>query len=622
MRSLLILVVILLAVGGSTASATTDFAVLAYHDIVDDPGSLPYDAITTRNLAMHFDWLRANGYRIISLDDILAAQWGERPLPPRAVLLTFDDGYRSFYTRAFPLLRAFNYPAVFSVVGSFLDVPPRAQVRYGTALTAREDFVTWGQLREMQRSGLVEVGSHTYGLHTTAYANPQGGELPAAIGRTFIRRTPRAPIVDRSRRLPDPPRFGDLPWLLRLPFAPFLELSVNLAQTALEYAYDPSLGRYETDVEFKQRIRADLERNSALLEVQLGRRPRVITWPYGRWNEVTMEAAREVGMPVNLTLASERADAREPGRIGRFYAAANPDLRLLHETLTLPPEQPLLRGLCVQLDEIYAPTEEEREARLGKILDVLVAFKPNVVLLSVASTEASPAAVYFPTERLPVRADLFNRVAWQIRTRAEVDVYAWLPVEKVGQDPGAIVSVYGALGKAVLFAGLGIGSRFLAGDLSPVPREAGIAHWDPRIPRRVRAAQERARLPERPRLGLHAIEAVARFQPAVSVLDVVELDRLRPPSEVAVDAVEQLAIRWDGRPEATIGALRRLGWLEPAYRARLVPLSARRDPREWRRLQQAGLLNGIYCPDRLLDQLGSLAALGEVLGASTNPFRR
>jgi peptidoglycan/xylan/chitin deacetylase (PgdA/CDA1 family) len=621
MRRFLAFVGMLMAVGSSPAVATTDFAVLAYHEIVDDAGALTYDAITTRNLAMQFDWLRANGYQAIGVDDILAAQRGERPLPPRAVLLTFDDGYRSFYTRAFPLLRAYGYRAVLSVVGSFLEVPPGAPVRYGTDLVAREDFVSWAELRELQGSGLVEIGSHTYALHTTAFANPAGGELPAAVGRTFIRRTPREPIAGKYQLRLGPPRFGDVQWLLRLPFAPLVDLSVHLAQAAVEYAYDPALGRYETDAEFKRRIRADLERNSALLAFHLGKRPRVITWPYGRWTEETVEAAREVGMPVSLTLDPERADAREPGRIGRFYATANPDLGFLVQSLKLPPDPPVLRGLCVNLDEIHAATEEGREERLGRVLDAVVAFQPNVVLLATASTEAPDGALYFPAERRPVRSDVFNRAAWQMRSRAGVDVYAWLPIEQAGPDPETQLSVYGALAKAVPFAGLGIGPRFLAGDLTPVPPEAGVARWDPRVPRRVRAAQEPAGLPERARQTLRAIQVVARFQPAVSVLDVVELDRLRPPAEVVANGVDYLAVRWDGRPEAAVRTLRRLGWLDSEQRGRLVPMSARGRPADWRVLQGAGLVSAIYCPDRLLDQPG-LGALSEVLGGSLNPFRR
>src|SRR5262245_9080902 len=113
-----ILILALVAIGRAipVIAADTDYTVLAYHDVVDDAGSLSYDSITLRNLAIHFDWLREHGYRVVSVDDVLAAHRGKRPLPPQAVLLTFDDGYRSFYTHVYPLLRAFNYPAVLSVV--------------------------------------------------------------------------------------------------------------------------------------------------------------------------------------------------------------------------------------------------------------------------------------------------------------------------------------------------------------------------------------------------------------------------------------------------------------------------------------------------------------------------
>ncbi len=327
MRPMVRLCVLLaLTVGGlwPGMARSQDFAVLAYHDVVDDTGGLTYDGITLRNLAMHFDWLRANGYRVVSVDDLLAARDGRRPLPSRAVLLTFDDGYRSFYTHVYPLLQAFSYPAVFSVVGSFLDAPPQAQVRYGAILVAREDFVSWAELREMQRSGLVEVASHTYALHSTIFTNPQGGEVPAATGQRFIRRL-KGPQV-REQSLVDLPRptFGDVRALMALRFQQYLRVAVRLADAAIDYAYDPRTGRYETDQEHRQRIKRDLERNSDLLQAKLGLRPRVISWPFGRWNEAAAAVAREVGMPIGLTLDPERTDLQDLGRIGRFYAAQIP----------------------------------------------------------------------------------------------------------------------------------------------------------------------------------------------------------------------------------------------------------------------------------------------------------
>jgi peptidoglycan/xylan/chitin deacetylase (PgdA/CDA1 family) len=609
-----------LVAGAPAGAAATEFTVLAYHDVADDPSTLTYDGITLRNLAMQFDWLRARGYRAVSVDDLLAAQRGERPLPPRAVLLTFDDGYRSFYTHVFPLLIAFDYPAVLSVVGSFLDAPPLAQVRFGSGLVAREDFVSWEQLRELRRSGRVEIASHTYGLHTTVFTNPQGGEVPAAVGQELARRRAGLRIAERYRVQVSQPRFGDLRSLLDLRARTYLGLAVRLAEAAIDRAYDPRTARHETDDEYQKRLRDDLERNSELLAAQLGGRPRVIAWPYGRWNEVTVAAAREAGMPISLTVDGERADVRELGRIGRFYASNDPDLRFVAETFDQPPRPELLRGLCVDLDEVYAPSEDEREARLGRILDRVQAFRPSAVLLTAASA-APGGGVYFPTDRLPVRADLFNRAAWQLRTRTGAEVYAWLPAERVGGDAATAPAVYGALARSVPFRGVGLGPAFLTADLSPGPVPPGAGRWDPRTPRRLRAAQDRARLSEGARLGLGLLDAVARYQPAIKLLDVVDLPRLRPPAEVAVDAADFLAVRWDGPPEAAIRTLGDLGWLDGDHWGRLVYWSSRGVPAEWRRVQRAGLRNGIYCPARLLDRPEELAAMGEVVGGASYPFR-
>ena len=81
------------------------------------------------------------------------------------MLLTFDDGLRSSYTKVFPLLKAYHYPAVMAVVGAWIDLAADGKVDFGPRLFTRDDFATWEQLREMQASGLVEIASHTYDLH-------------------------------------------------------------------------------------------------------------------------------------------------------------------------------------------------------------------------------------------------------------------------------------------------------------------------------------------------------------------------------------------------------------------------------------------------------------------------
>ncbi len=56
---------------------------------------------------------------------------GKKTLPPKAVLLSFDDGYSSFYTRVWPLLQAWNVPALWAPVGSWVDTPANQKVNFG-----------------------------------------------------------------------------------------------------------------------------------------------------------------------------------------------------------------------------------------------------------------------------------------------------------------------------------------------------------------------------------------------------------------------------------------------------------------------------------------------------------
>jgi poly-beta-1,6-N-acetyl-D-glucosamine N-deacetylase len=609
------LLVAALVLGGAPAvEATTELSVFAYHDVVDDRSQPEYDTITVGELARVFDWLRREGYRVVSIDDVLAAHRGERPLPPRAVLLSFDDGYASFYTRVLPLLQAFDYPAVFAIVGSWIEPPEGAALAGGPP---RARFVSWDELREIHRSGRVEIASHSYALHTTVLANVEGSQYPAAVARAYGRRGSRITIGRGAYPETAQPRFGDVTQLLASPYSRFVELAGRLVGAIADYAYDSRSGRYETDAEYAARIRDDLGRNSRLIEARIGVRPRVMVWPYGRYNEVAAEAARAEGMAIGLSLDPERADARELWRIARYYEAENPDLKLIAGILERTPDVPLLRGLCLSLDELNAPTPEERDARLGRAIDLVAAFRPNVLLLGAA---AADGGVYFPNDRRPVRADLFGRALWQFRTRAGVGVYAELPLAVAGDTAETALPMYEGLAKAVPFDGLSLGPGFLAGHLVPGSPDS-IGRWDPRAPRRARAGQDPARLPEPGRLALSAIRTVSRYQPAALVLDTVRLEALRPASEVALDAVDYLAVRWDGDPREAIRTLRAKGWLDAPRPRRLVYASARSEPAVWQTVQRAGLPHGIYCSERLLDRPEVLTALRPVLGAADYPYR-
>jgi biofilm PGA synthesis lipoprotein PgaB len=352
--------------------------VIAYHDVRDDvTGDYDPDqyAVSTRNLILQFTWLREHGYQPVSLDDVIAAENNGPPLPERAVLLTFDDGLASVYTKVYPLLKLFQYPAVISVVTGWIESD--ANIDYGSIDRSSEDFLTWEQIREMHASGLVEVASHSQDLHRGVQGNPQGNSLPAAVTRIYD---------------------GD---------------------------------SYETDQHYRERIEADLSSSVNIITKRTGRAPRVICWPYGAYNDDAAQIARDLGMHISLTLEPESSMRNNSTHIGRYLLTSNPSLDLFSAELMLDQPPVIVRVAQVDLDYVYDPDPQQQEANLGRLLDRIKALEISHVFLQAFADpdgDGGADALYFPNRHLPVRADLFGRVAWQLRTRADVRVYAWLPM--------------------------------------------------------------------------------------------------------------------------------------------------------------------------------------------------
>ncbi|WP_447556141.1 poly-beta-1,6-N-acetyl-D-glucosamine N-deacetylase PgaB [Vreelandella sp. EE22] len=378
------MVLLLLSLQTHAQRAPDDYVVISYHDIVDSqvtPNmSLYSQTITRARLVEHFNLIEAEGYHPVSFQQILDAKEGRGTLPEKAVLLTFDDGYRSFYDIVFPLLKLYDYPAVQAVVGSWLDVPAGARVPYGNTTLPRERFLSWEQVRELDESPLVEIASHTYNLHYGVLGNPMGNEQGAAV--TSI--------------------------------------------------WDPQTG-YESETAYVERIRADMARTRQQFDQYLGREPRMMVWPYGAHSEATLEMAAEVGMHYTFSLlSSPNLLSRSLTNINRYLIDQETSLQTFHEILANRVwENEALRIVHVDLDYVYDPDPVQQEQNLDRLIQRIYNYGVTTVYLQAfADPEGDGVAnaLYFPNRHLPVRADLFNRVAWQLKKRAGVKVYAWMPV--------------------------------------------------------------------------------------------------------------------------------------------------------------------------------------------------
>ena len=132
--------------------------VLTYHKVNDlkpNPITVP-----TATFARQMALLAELGYQAVSLDAVVDHYVAGAPLPRRAVLITFDDGYRDNLENAAPILLRHGYPAVVFVATDFLDddrpLPHETALR---KLGVENPTIRWSDLAALEASGL-RIESH------------------------------------------------------------------------------------------------------------------------------------------------------------------------------------------------------------------------------------------------------------------------------------------------------------------------------------------------------------------------------------------------------------------------------------------------------------------------------
>lgn len=134
--------------------------VIMYHQVLTDETRKNDYVITKSQFESDLSYLKNNGYTPILVDDLLRYINEDKKLPKKPIMITFDDGYKTFYSYVYPLLEKYNCKAVLSIIGKYTDL-------YSSNKTDNISYshVTWDDLRELISSNIVEVANHTYDLH-------------------------------------------------------------------------------------------------------------------------------------------------------------------------------------------------------------------------------------------------------------------------------------------------------------------------------------------------------------------------------------------------------------------------------------------------------------------------
>lgn len=125
--------------------------VLMYHDFAQKvPKELSSSTVATELFEKHLKALIDHGYTPVTFYHLNQYLNKTAGLPAKPVIITMDDGYLSNYTMAYPLLKKYRVPATFFVSTGFMGV------------TTQFPHISWEQAREMEKSGLIDIQSHTH----------------------------------------------------------------------------------------------------------------------------------------------------------------------------------------------------------------------------------------------------------------------------------------------------------------------------------------------------------------------------------------------------------------------------------------------------------------------------
>lgn len=169
--------------GAKTPEISIRVPILLYHyvEYVRDKGDTIRKSldIVPYTLKSQIETLKNAGYTFITPTDISDSLNNKKKLPEKIVVLTFDDGYKDFYTDVFPILKEEQVRATAYIVPDFLNRP---------------NFMFTYQLQEVAKSPFVEIGAHTMDHVWLKGINKKTAEFEIERSRTELQKLTGLPI--------------------------------------------------------------------------------------------------------------------------------------------------------------------------------------------------------------------------------------------------------------------------------------------------------------------------------------------------------------------------------------------------------------------------------------------
>lgn len=156
--------------GMPTAARPGACGILMYHRVTPAPADLPQPtwSVSPQRFEQQLRGLLRRGFRPLRLSTLIDSRVYGAPLPSKAFVVTFDDGYECVYEHALPVLRRLEVPATIFLVTGYLDhngpLPFDDWTAKGDPRTPVSAWKTLSseQCSEMSATGLIDLGGHTH----------------------------------------------------------------------------------------------------------------------------------------------------------------------------------------------------------------------------------------------------------------------------------------------------------------------------------------------------------------------------------------------------------------------------------------------------------------------------
>lgn len=135
--------------------------IIIYHNITTNSEQLNDYAITPEQLDNDLKYIKEKGYTTINMTQLINHCLKGDELPKKPVMICFDDGFKSMYTFAYPLLKQYDMCAVVSFVGAYADHSTEMQNN-----KVEDLYLNWNEIEELSKNKNIEIQNHSYNMHS------------------------------------------------------------------------------------------------------------------------------------------------------------------------------------------------------------------------------------------------------------------------------------------------------------------------------------------------------------------------------------------------------------------------------------------------------------------------